>query len=48
VNFDVANEPCLDSPDFSYTSNGITMNYAEFMGFKTDFDKRINQISSVK
>jgi len=43
VNFDAANEPCLDSPDFSYTSNGITMNYAEFMGFKTDFDKRLNQ-----
>jgi len=43
VNFDAANEPCLDSPDFSYTSNGITKNYEEFMEFKTDFDKRINQ-----
>ena len=43
VNFDAANEPCLDSPDFSYTSNGKTMNYAEFMGFKEDFEKRLNQ-----
>ena len=43
VNFDAASEPCLNSPDFSYTNNGITKNFEEFMEFKTDFDKRLNQ-----
>src|SRR4030042_785209 len=35
VNWDMANESCLDSPDFVYLYNGKAHTYKEFMYLKT-------------
>jgi hypothetical protein len=43
VNWDMANEPCLDSPDFVYLYNGKAYNYKEFMDLKPAFNSRLNQ-----
>jgi hypothetical protein len=43
LNFDMANEPFLDSPDFEYIANGKTYNYQELMAMRPLFDKMINQ-----
>ena len=43
LNFDMAIEPFLDSPDFEYIANGKTYNYQELMAMRPLFDKMINQ-----
>jgi hypothetical protein len=43
LNFDMAIEPFLDSPDFEYIANGRTYNYQELMAMRPLFDKMINQ-----
>jgi hypothetical protein len=43
LNFDMAIEPFLDSPDFEYIANGKTYNYQELMSMRPLFDKMINQ-----
>src|SRR5665647_3027873 len=43
LNFDIAIEPFLDSPDFEYIANGKPYNYQELMAMRPLFDKMINQ-----
>jgi hypothetical protein len=43
LNFAMAIEPFLDSPDFEYIGNGKTYNYQELMAMRPLFDKMINQ-----
>jgi len=43
VNWDMANESCLDSPDFVYLYNGKAHTYKEFMDLKPAFNTRLNQ-----
>jgi len=43
LNFDMAIEPFLDSPDFEYAANGKTYNYQELIAMRPLFDEMINQ-----
>jgi len=43
LNFDMAVEPFLDSPDFEYVGNGKTYNYQELMAMRPLFDKMLSQ-----
>jgi hypothetical protein len=43
LNFDMAIEPFLDSPDFEYIANGKTYNYQELIAMRPLFDNMINQ-----
>jgi hypothetical protein len=43
VNFDMAIEPFLDSPDFVDLVNGKTLSYKELMAMKPNFNTLINQ-----
>jgi hypothetical protein len=43
VNFDMAIEPFLDSPDFVYIGNGTTYSYKELMAMRPNYDALLNQ-----
>jgi hypothetical protein len=43
ANFDMVTEPCLDSPDFVFLSNGRTYSYKEFVDMKPVFNSLLNQ-----
>lgn len=47
VKWDIAYEPCLNSPDFSYVFNGKAYNYEEFMALKPSFNNRSDQKCTV-
>jgi hypothetical protein len=43
ANFDMVTEPCFDSPDFVFLSNGRTYSYKEFVDMKPVFNSLLNQ-----